>query len=1185
MLEIVTSTLAGGLTGYFTNDFAIKMLFKEYFGFGGVIQKEYKEFIKNISILIEKDLINHDTLKNEIEKEEFKQSIEEIVKQLFLIELPKINGNKNFYSYDTAKTTQNLVPYFQTFQNMTFDEIKDKNLNNIISKSQFEIINSNINSSIDKVELNNILYKFCENKKIDELLTEETINKTTKKLESLINIDYKKFDGDIDKIYDKFMSKINIREILDNVENSINQMKLKDFVNNSHNISEELLKRIKIVLKDNESILREFLEKLLISLKSIDNTVFDFLNNSAKEDLKVFIRAKFPILINSIIEFINLNKEELENLINKDIDEVLSNDVLGTVLKGLKNIFYDDFVKENNFIGKIINFIQNYDEKSVDVIVDKMIELLETFSIGEMIKKSKLNVDIILNLIYKNLDDLDINLDEFLDKKVENIYKIELNEELIYKIFLNLKEKYIYTDKFKNSINLEINKTINSLKQKEIKTFIDKFEFDINLKVPENMKLKEIVSTPNFKYNLPDFVLNSLYCKLQNEKTYNNIQKLTHFVLSNKLKNLLTGNVSLAVSKELNKFEPVQIKDMVENFMGKELKPINYLGAILGGIAGAGYYGATVAVANPYLHYATPLVYGVTGIITNKLAINMLFKPYEKKAWLPYFSPGVVAKNKPAFATNIANFVKNDILTDEALIQLFETHKEEWIKFLKEFVSKNNYEVIDNLLKENSEIFAEKGYQLLLEYLENNNEFLADKIVEIIKTIKFDEDNLSQKIVQKFHSYDFSEFYKYVENYLSSQKLTKFIPYFIGFLKQNNLFIDKLLLSLDIDNLKKLAFEYEKEYQQFIVSKSLNLEGLNDVIIKFIKSDKINDLFLNKKLNQMFDGKLVSVIESNISYLIDIGIDKLQNNKREIKNTILEKMNGFQRVVAGNKVELVIDKIIDKTLPQFLKSKEPQLVGIANHLLDYKLSDMGIRIDEHKSKLILNITNSFLSTFSKVTLDKYLKILNINNLRELIEILDIPLNNLSIILEKNIKNIDLDLSDFENILINIFDKTTLKDVVEFKEDYNKIISLIKSDKQFMSDLELFLKESLSKLFSEPFYNDELLKQNIAKFILTLQPDIKPFLKDVIVNINNIIDNSLKETFLDELVEAVFKSIEVNLSNISNSLDLKTVIEREINNMNPQEIEKLFRSFAGSYFNKLEVYGGFGAIFGVPSMFL
>ena len=133
--------------------------------------------------------------------------------------------------------------------------------------------------------------------------------------------------------------------------------------------------------------------------------------------------------------------------------------------------------------------------------------------------------------------------------------------------------------------------------------------------------------------------------------------------------------------------------------MGKELTPLNLFGAVLGAGAGVGYYFATAPFMNPYLTYATPLIYAGTGVLTNHIAIKMLFQPYEEKKFLGLklpFTPGVVEKNKPHFAKNTSKFVKNGILSDEALKEVFNNHKENLKILLDTNFSKNNYQKIKN---------------------------------------------------------------------------------------------------------------------------------------------------------------------------------------------------------------------------------------------------------------------------------------------------------------------------------------------------------------------------------------------------------------------------------------------------------------------------------------------------------
>lgn len=56
--------------------------------------------------------------------------------------------------------------------------------------------------------------------------------------------------------------------------------------------------------------------------------------------------------------------------------------------------------------------------------------------------------------------------------------------------------------------------------------------------------------------------------------------------------------------------------------------------------------------------------------------------------------------------------------------------------------------------------------------------------------------------------------------------------------------------------------------------------------------------------------------------------------------------------------------------------------------------------------------------------------------------------------------------------------------------------------------------------------------------------------------------------------------EKNIIPILRSLDLKDITLEEVDEMHPKEIHELFKSFAGDFFIKLYIYGGFGLIFGV-----
>lgn len=67
---------------------------------------------------------------------------------------------------------------------------------------------------------------------------------------------------------------------------------------------------------------------------------------------------------------------------------------------------------------------------------------------------------------------------------------------------------------------------------------------------------------------------------------------------------------------------------------------------------------------------AAPLIGGMIGLITNSLAIKMLFRPYQEiKIWgihIP-FTPGLIPKEKPRIAHAIAQVISNYILDDHTI--------------------------------------------------------------------------------------------------------------------------------------------------------------------------------------------------------------------------------------------------------------------------------------------------------------------------------------------------------------------------------------------------------------------------------------------------------------------------------------------------------------------------------------
>ena len=201
LYTLTTNIIFGATAGYITNNFAIKMLFKEYGPLGGVILKTKDEFIKNTSQLIEREIVNHHTLENKLESEELKLVINRIVKEIISEKLPQRLEKKNVKDIpEMENTISNIIKYVVNKEDFSKIDKKYQISSNIFEKDQLEYIISNLfdqlvkelktndNSLID--ELSNIIYEEIANKKINELIDNSLLDK----LENNLNKETKNID-------------------------------------------------------------------------------------------------------------------------------------------------------------------------------------------------------------------------------------------------------------------------------------------------------------------------------------------------------------------------------------------------------------------------------------------------------------------------------------------------------------------------------------------------------------------------------------------------------------------------------------------------------------------------------------------------------------------------------------------------------------------------------------------------------------------------------------------------------------------------------------------------------------------------------------------------------------------------------------------------------------------------------
>lgn len=140
---------------------------------------------------------------------------------------------------------------------------------------------------------------------------------------------------------------------------------------------------------------------------------------------------------------------------------------------------------------------------------------------------------------------------------------------------------------------------------------------------------------------------------------------------------------------------------------------------------------------------AAPVIGGIIGLITNGLAIHMLFRPHREirigKFRLP-FTPGLIPKEKPRIAAAVGKIVGNELLNEETLSKALCSEEMQNAFYQK-------YESIKDKMRNDSrllgEYLEEKGFKDTVGKAEEDiakkaGIFIADKMVE---------ENISEKLL------------------------------------------------------------------------------------------------------------------------------------------------------------------------------------------------------------------------------------------------------------------------------------------------------------------------------------------------------------------------------------------------------------------------------------------------------
>ena len=296
----------------------------------------------------------------------------------------------------------------------------------------------------------------------------------------------------------------------------------------------------------------------------------------------------------------------------------------------------------------------------------------------------------------------------------------------------------------------------------------------------------------------------------------------------------------------------------------------------------------------------TPLVAGIVGYVTNKIAIKMLFRPYEPK-WYTLGWQGIVPKTRPKLAVKISEIVGQKLLAHDDFLYALENNdiKAKIHNIIAEKLKTLNAKDIHALIRLSSledKIIDNK------EVINNILNNAAVSVVDIFLNKKIDINSFREPVFQLVKNFNLEkaiddQLEKTINSFLSVDKtLQDILPQDI--LKRKNDLVEYLTITIMAnirrlgknDMVKAVLAQKVVNFKDSMLSSASGMDILKAGFINlFLSNEKIEQIVENELPHITEDLSTNPVIYKNIYKTIE---DEIDNLLKKPVNEVMVKL-GF----------------------------------------------------------------------------------------------------------------------------------------------------------------------------------------------------------------------------------------------------------------------------------------------------
>lgn len=727
LAQLLTETVLGAMTGYVTNDTAIRSMFRP----GGVIEKTRDDFAREAGLLLEDQVLTRAVLEQQMALPEVQQTLADALRDFLQQRLRQAMEQQSFGDLpDSGQMAAFLQELLMQFAGQEKERIllflkKHLPVETLLSDEQCEKLCSQLQQLLlDTLQQENLMetfwqgwYRAHKEQSLDELGLGQLCDILLQNAAAISSQWPKQikqqYGEQLQPLLLESVKRLELRPVLLELDGMMAQYTLQQYLQLDEEELRLLLTKM-MASSQGQALTASIAAQLVKSMETIDVPAAEVIPEGLLDELAPLLQQQVPMVMERILDWLRLNSQSVNEMLESAVEEIAEEigGMKGMLLEQLKETVLAQFLEQSSLVDLLQQTVMTdqTSHEAASLLMAQLQTILTEQKVGDFI--DKLNQNHGLETVLQKL--IDENLQRLLEKKGSSWIGMLLNWK---PGSLKLAERQDEIEQLLSEwiiggidgIDLEavILQQSSRLKEAQISTLLT-----LNTAQLENAAEQAVrYGCRYLAQQLPkcsaDAIYRPLYDGLEQLLARNGGQFLEKLMaqytvqdllslakdwmqtqqpqlvqlLSQTGLNMMQGQLSRLAEDQIQRLDSDEMLTLVRDLMGQELKPLNYLGAGMGAVAGA-TVGTALSTAVPVTAAVGPAmmasvlagksaVFGAVGYVTNCAAVKGLFWPYEPVGGVEMIQ-GVIPKQKKRFAHSMGALVDRYVINETVLHELLQ---------------------------------------------------------------------------------------------------------------------------------------------------------------------------------------------------------------------------------------------------------------------------------------------------------------------------------------------------------------------------------------------------------------------------------------------------------------------------------------------------------------------------------